>query len=235
MIVFLTSSPCIPNADRAILNPDNGFMDRMRAALPPLPRCLFICSHPDSAYLTDKYAADMDEAFSEAGMPFGSLTVLDSRTDEHAAELVAQSDFIILAGGHVPTQNAYFTHIGLRKLLRGYRGVLMGVSAGSMNGADLVYVQPELDGESTDPAFSRWLPGLGLTCTNILPHYQKVKDWYLDGKRLFEDITYADSYGHAFYALADGSYLYIEHGLEQLLGDTWRISDGQIIQTGWKA
>ena len=66
MTVFLTSSPCVPNADRAILNPDNGFVDRMKKALPEYPRCLFICSHPDSAYLTDKYAADMDEAFSGA-------------------------------------------------------------------------------------------------------------------------------------------------------------------------
>jgi len=233
MIAFLTSSPCIPNADRAILNHDNGFVDHMRAALPEHPRCLFICSHPDSAYLTDKYAGDMDEAFSGAGMPFASLTVLDSRNDEHAAELIAQSDFIILAGGHVPTQNEYFTRIGLRELLNGYQGVLMGVSAGSMNAADMVYVQPEMEGESAQD-FQRWLPGLGLTNVNILPHYQQIKDWYLDGKRLFEDITYADSHGHAFYALVDGSYLWIENGTEKLLGEAWRIADGQISQVGWK-
>jgi len=234
MIAFLTSSPCIPNADRAILNPENGFAQRMRDALPENPRCLFICSHPDSAYLTDKYAADMDEAFSGAGMPFGRLTVLDNRTDMHAAQLIAQSDFIILAGGHVPTQNEYFTHIGLRELLKDYQGVLMGVSAGSMNAADMVYAQPEMEGESVHPDFRRWLPGLGLTQTNLLPHYQQVRDWYLDGKRLFEDITYADSHGHAFYALVDGSYLYIEDGKEELLGEAYRIADGQIAQVGWK-
>ena len=126
MIAFLTSSPCIPNADRAILNPDNGFVERMRAALPDRPRCLFVCSQPDSAYLTDKYAADMDEAFSGAGMGFESLTVLDSRTDARAAELIAASDLIILAGGHVPTQNEYFKRIGLCDLLKQYHGVLMG-------------------------------------------------------------------------------------------------------------
>lgn len=234
MIVFLTSSPCIPNADRAILNPDNGFVDRMRAALPKHPRCLFICSHPDSAYLTDKYAGDMDEAFSGAGISFASLTVLDSRSDAHASELIAQSDLIILAGGHVPTQNEYFARIGLRELLKGYHGVIMGVSAGSMNAADTVYVQPEMEGESISPDFRRWLPGLSLTHTNLLPHYQQVKDWYLDGKRLFEDITYADSHGHAFYALVDGSYLYIENGREELLGESYRIADGQIVQMGWK-
>lgn len=233
MIVFLTSSPCIPNADRAILNPANGFVERMRAALPEHPRCLFVCSHPDSAYLTDKYAADMDEAFSGAGMPFASLTVLDSRTDEHAAELINQSDLIILAGGHVPTQNAYFTRIGMRKLLQGYRGVLMGVSAGSMNAADQVYVQPEMEGESS-PEFKRWTTGLGLTNTNLLPHYQQIRDWYLDGQRLFEDITYKDSFGHAFYALVDGSYLYIQNGEEQMLGEAYRIANGTLVQTGWQ-
>lgn len=234
MIAFLTSSPCVPNADRAILNPDNGFVERIRAALPERPRCLFICSHPDSAYLTDKYAGDMDEAFSGAGMPFASLTVLDSRNDDRAAELIAGSDFIILAGGHVPTQNAYFSRIGLRELLIGYQGVIMGVSAGSMNAADMVYVQPELEGESINPDFQRWLPGLGLTKTNLLPHYQQVKDWYLDGRRLFEDITYPDSHGREFYALVDGSYLYISDGAEQLLGEAYRIADGYCTQVGWK-
>ena len=234
MIAFLTSSPCVPNADRAILNPANGFADRMRAALPQDPKCLFICSHPDSAYLTDKYAADMDEAFSGAGMPFGSLTVLDSRTDHQAAQLIAQSDFIILAGGHVPTQNEYFMRIGLRELLKDYQGVVMGVSAGSMNAADRVYAQPEMEGESSMD-FPRWLSGLGLTNVNILPHYQQIKDWYLDGKRLFEEITYDDSHGHAFYALVDGSYLLIENGAEQLLGEAYRIEDGQISQVGWQA
>lgn len=234
MIAFLTSSPCVPNADRAILNPDNGFVDRMRAALPEHPRCLFVCSHPDSAYLTDKYAGDMDEAFSGAGMSFASLTVLDSRNDDCAAELIAQSDLIILAGGHVPTQNEYFNRIGLRELLSGYQGVLMGVSAGSMNAAANVYAQPEMEGEAMNPAYRRWLPGLGLTDINILPHYQMIKDWMLDGKRLFEDITYADSHGHAFYALVDGSYLYIANGREEMLGDCYRISEGEMEQVGWK-
>ena len=234
MIAFLTSSPCIPNAERAILNPENGFVDRMRAALPEHPRCLFICSHPDSAYLTDKYAGDMNEAFSGAGIPFASLTVLDSRTDDHAEELIAASDLIILAGGHVPTQNAYFSRIGLREMLRDYQGVIMGVSAGSMNATDMVYAQPEMEGESIHPDFKRWLPGLGLTKTNLLPHYQQVKDWYLDGKRLFEEITYPDSFGHAFYALPDGSYLYIEDGKETLLGEAYRIADGHMARIEWK-
>ena len=76
-----------------------------------------------------------------------------------------------------------------------------------MNCADMVYIQPEEPGESV-PEFQRFAPGLGLTGVNILPHYQKVKDNYLDGMRLFEDITYADSMGNCFFALPDNSYFY---------------------------
>jgi len=228
MILFLTSSPCIQNADRALLTPENGFLERMRRALPQSPRCLFICSDPQSYELTDRFACDMKDAFREAQMPFGQFGVLDNRNVVEAEKLIEASDFIILAGGHVPTQNAFFRKVRLSVLLENYPGVIMGVSAGSMNAASIVYAQPELEGESIDPFFHRFLPGLKLTKVKILPHYQQVKDWTLDGKRLFEDITYPDSMGECFYALPDGSYLYQENGAETLYGEVWRISDGKI-------
>lgn len=219
MTLFLTSSPCIPNADRALLNPVNGFVDRLRAALPNHPRVLFICSNPDSYDRTDHYAQDMLDAFSQADMPFGQLGVLDGRNAVEAKRLINASDFIILAGGHVPTQNAFFQNIQLAQLLEDYPGVIMGISAGSMNAAKWVYAQPELEGEAVDPAYERWLPGLGLAQINILPHYQQIRDDLLDGMRLFEDITFADSDQHSFYALVDGSYLYRDEKEEILCGE----------------
>lgn len=230
MTIFLTSSPCIPNADRALLNPANGFVARLRTVLPPRPRCLFICSSPDDPEKTDRYANDMRMAFSEAGMPLGQLGVLDGRNAVEAEALIHASDFIILAGGHVPTQNAFFQKIHLRQLLADYGGTVMGVSAGSMNAASTVYVQPELEGESIDPAFERFVPGLGLTEVKILPHYQQIKDWLLDGKRLFEDITYPDSMGQVFHALPDGSYLFGTGRMQRIFGECYCISDGQISQ-----
>lgn len=230
MILFLTSSPCIPGADRAILNPANGFVDRLRASLPPRPRCLFVASSPDDPEKTDYYANDMRMAFEEAGMPFGQLGVLDGRNAVEAEALIRASDFIILAGGHVPTQNALFQQLGLASLLERYDGVIMGVSAGSMNAASTVYVQPEWEGESIDPAFRRFVPGLGLTDVQLLPHYQQVKDWLLDGRRLFEDITYPDSMGRAFYAMVDGSYLFSTGGMQRIFGECYRIADGAIRQ-----
>lgn len=225
MIVFITSSPYIDGADRAILNPQNEFIDRLRAVLPPNPRALFVCSNPEDHDATCRFAAETAGAFCEAGIAFCSYHVLDGETAEDAAWLVADSDIVILSGGHVPTQNAFFQDIRLADYFQDYGGVVLGISAGSMNLADMVYVQPEEEGES-DPEFERFAPGLDLTDINILPHYQKVKDNILDGLRLYEDITYADSMGCCFFALPDGSYIYQDEDGQLLCGEAYRIQDG---------
>lgn len=225
MTLFITSSPFVDGADRAILSNANNFIDRIRDALPPFPRCLYVCSSPEDRESTCRYGADTFTAFAEAGIPFSGYAILDAYNADQAAELVANSDFIILCGGHVPTQNTFFQEIGLREILEDYPGVIMGISAGSMNSADIVYVQPEEEGESA-PEFERFAPGLGLTEVNVLPHYQKVKDDILDGLRLFEDITYPDSMDHEFFALPDGSYFYQDDECLLLCGEAYRLKDG---------
>ena len=99
-----------------------------------------------------------------------------------------------------------------------------------MNCAETVYAQPEEPGEAISTTYRRFLPGLGITNTMLLPHYQKVKHDMLDGMRLFEDITYADSQGHVFYAIPDGSFLMGKDGRETLYGEAYEIRDGQLRQ-----
>ena len=229
MIAILTSSPCVYMAPRAILNPDNGFLDNLRSCLPEHPRCLFVASAPDDPGFTDRVAEEMAAAFEEAGLPFSQLYKLDRRNQQDAQLLIWKSDLIILSGGHVPTQNAFFHDIRLKELLANYQGVVLGISAGTMNAAQRVYVQPEEPGESV-PEFPRFAEGLGITTVNVLPHYQMVKDNYLDGRRLYEDITFADSWGECFYVFPDGTYLLIEDGQTILYGEAYRLSDGVMEQ-----
>lgn len=230
MNLFITSSPYLDGADRAILNPENHFIDQLREVLPDFPRVLFVASDPQRHDLTCHFGMDTSIAFAQAGVTFSSYTVLDGTNADDAAALVASSDFIVLAGGHVPTQNRFFREIGLRELLEDFDGAVMGISAGSMNLADTVYVQPEEEGEGIDPDFERFAPGLGLTDVNILPHYQKVKDDVLDGLRLFEDISYPDSMGSSFFALPDGSYFYQDDESLLLFGEAYLLRDGVLTQ-----
>ena len=226
MICFLTSRADIRESGE--LNPANGFLEELMRCVPNPCRAVDICSDPNNHDITDHYAAATKERFEKAGLSFRSFRTLDGRNERQAAELVRNSDLLILSGGHVPTQNGFFHKIGLRDLIKGYNGVVIGISAGSMNSAEVVYAQPEEEGEATDPEYQRFLIGLGLTKTMLLPHYQEIKDDTLDGLRLFEDIAYPDSKGKTFYAIPDGSYLFIENGREELRGEAYRISDGDM-------
>ena len=231
MPLFLTSSPCDDAVPAGVALPcifftRNAFVDNLRRHVQPGMRFLAIAAWKDDHARNDEMAATFAGCFAYHGMAFSRTDVLDSRNQADAAALVAAADVILLAGGHVPTQNAFFREIGLRGLLSDRERVIMGVSAGSMNAADVVYAQPEESGEATDPAYQRFIPGLGLTRRNILPHYHMVKDNVIDGLRLFEDVTFADSHGQTFWVLADGSYILADGAGERLHGEAWVIRDG---------
>ena len=229
MTLFVTSAPFIEGAPRAILSNANGFIDRIRGCLPANPSVVFVCSDPKDHEGTCQFAAITTAAFAEAGIAFGSYQVLDGTTVHKAYGMIAHCDFVVLSGGHVPTQNAFFRKIRLRHLLHNFQGTVMGISAGSMNMAGTVYMQPEEEGESV-PEFKRFAPGLALTPVNILPHYQKAKDYIIDGKRLYEDVTFADSMGHEFFMLPDNSYFYQDNQGLLLCGKAYRLRDGIVEQ-----
>ena len=223
MICFLTSRTDTPTGE---LNPANHFIEEMRRCFPDSCRALDICSNPDGWVSMDYYSGLIRTSFEDEGFRFESFRTLDSRNEEKAEALVRDSNFIILSGGHVPTQNAFFRKIGLRELMKDYDGIVVGISAGSMNSADVVYSQPEEEGEAVDPDYRRFLTGLNLTKVMLLPHYQDEKDVVLDGLRVFEDVAYPDSMGRTFYAIPDGSYLFIDSGREELRGEAYMIRDG---------
>ena len=228
MICFLTSRMDAPDTGK--LNPANHLIEELRLRFPNPCRALSICSDPDGWDETDYYAALTRKMFEDGGFPFERFSVLDSRNENLAAKLVGESNLLILSGGHVPTQNLFFNWIGLRSLLKDFDGVVIGISAGSMNSADVVYAQPEEEGEAVDPAYQRFLAGLALTKIKLLPHYQENRDCVLDGLRIYEDIACPDSMGKTFYAIPDGSYLYLGAGREELRGEAYRIKDGRITQ-----
>ena len=229
MICFLTSRMDVPDTGK--LNSANLFIEELRLRFPNPCRALDICSDPDSWDIMDYYAALTKKMFEDAGFAFEQFYTLDSRNEGLAAKLVWESNFLILAGGHVPTQNHFFDKIRLRGLLKNYEGIVIGISAGSMNSADVVYALPEQEGEAIDPAYQRFLTGLNLTKTNLIPHYQENKDYVLDGLRIYEDIACFDSRGRTFYAIPDGSYLFVDAGKkEELRGEAYMVRDGFIRQ-----
>ena len=247
MVLFLTSSPTgtyrsEEAPDFRGLNPANKMVDRLRQYWVDDARCLMISAFPDQYSVNDRMRRDFEGILADTGLSTACLDLCDLRNGREMADRLHAYDFVLLGGGHVPTENAFFSEIGLAESFTGFEGIVMGISAGSMNCARIVYAEPELSGEALDPSYRRFLPGLGLTEYNVLPHYNAVRNDRVDGLRLLEDIACPDSMGRTFYALVDGAYLFQTRrpaddddgpGMEihaEICGEAYRIRDGRMEQ-----
>ena len=233
MKLFMTSSPM--GAYRSTeaptfkgLDPSNGLVDELISYWGENSHCLLISAFPDEYTVNDRMRADIERIFRETGLSIEYMDICDRRNGVEIISQLSQYDMVILGGGHVPTEKDFFDEIGLRNALQNWDGIVMGISAGSMNCADMVYAQPEMPGEAVDPSYQKFIRGLGLTDINVLPHYQAVKDDWVDDLRLMEDITYPDSYGRTFYAIVDGSYVLQTEDRKEIRGEAYRIADGKI-------
>lgn len=207
----------------------NGFLDKLQEIWPSNAKVLIIAASPKDHEKNDDVCELYRQVLEMSNLNALSVNICDSRNVDIIEEII-DADVIFLSGGHVPTQNAFFKQIGLKEKLKSYNGIIIGWSAGSMNCAETVYAGPELEGEAIDPNYERWISGLGLTKINIFPHFQNLRDEWLDGMRVIEDITFADSVGHEIIAMNDGTYIVVEDGKETLFGEAYQIKDKEMIQ-----
>ena len=233
MKLFMTSSPM--GAYRSMeppafkgLDPANGLVEELVSYWRADSRCLLISAFPEEFSVNDRMRADFERIFRETGLSLKCMDLCDRRGGRDIVSKLGSYDMVILGGGHVPTEKAFFDEIGLRDALQCWDGIVMGISAGSMNCAEMVYAQPEMPGEAVDPSYQKFIQGLGLTDVNVLPHYQAVKNDRVDGLRLMEDITYPDSIGRTFYAIVDGSFVLQTECRKEIRGEACRIADGKL-------
>ncbi len=207
----------------------NGILDLIKKLTPKQENFVFVASTEFNYEATDIYAKVTFESFQKT-FPFINYTILDGRTKNNARKIIENADFIFLCGGHVPTQNKFFKNINLREIIKNTNALIVGGSAGSMNCADVVYAQPELEGESTDPNYKKYIQGLGLTNISILPHFEQRSNWSLDGKDLLKDISIPDSKIRPFIAYSDGAYIYDNEKTQIMYGKAYLFDNGSFQQ-----
>ena len=194
MILFLTGNTFRDRTgceDKSEMIPDNHLIDEMRKVFPDPCRALYFCDDYDDeeeGAWFDWLSGDIRDGFEYSGFQFESFICVDGRNASRAEDLIRQANFIILGGGHTPSQNRFFKGIGLADLRKAYDGVIWAISAGSMNCAETVYAAPEEDGEAIDPGYERFLTGLGFTKTTLLPHYNYWKNRTLDDLNYINEI-----------------------------------------------
>ena len=205
----------------------NKILENFKKYIKKYDNFLFIASIENNNENND-FRFELTKQSFNSTLPFKNYFLLDGRTKNKAKELIANADFILLTGGHVPTQNQFFNNINLKELLKNYDGVICGISAGSMNCADTVYSPPELEGEAINPKFKRYLKGLNLTDINIFPHFNHTKNILIDGKHTLNDILLPDSFKKEIIAYSDGTYILINNNISTIYGTAYLIKNGKI-------
>ena len=213
MVTFLTSDPLYEDGEISILNEANGFVEVLRQYWDGPLKCLFIASDPTDHKSNDENQLRYGSAIEDSGLEVACFDLLDDRFLDMADEQICGYDMIMLCGGHVPTERSWFEKIELKKHLEYFDGILIGISAGSMNSAEEVFALPELEGETEDPEYDWFFEGLGFAKTSIIPHFQAIYDTVLDGKEIIDDIAVSYSHGKNFLGIVDGSFVVIEDGV----------------------
>ncbi len=208
---------------------ENHILDNFKKHIKKYDNFLFVASSENDFERTEMYAKLVFESFDKT-LPFKNYQILDGRTKADAEKLVLGADFIFLCGGHVPSQNSFFNNINLKDVIHRTKGVVCGGSAGSMNAAEIVYAQPELDGETQDPNFQKYIPGLALTSINIMPHFDENSEDMLDGLHVFKDIMLPDSKVRPFVGFPDESYILQTSKGATLYGKGYYIANGTCYQ-----
>lgn len=208
----------------------NHFIDRLKIASPKIKTFVFVASNPDGAQKTDKYANNVVKSLNLDGFGIDNLIVVDHRFNGDIAKTIKSADVVFLGGGNVPKQNNYFKEIKLKQILKDFKGVLIGQSAGSMNCSELVYTQPEENEEFEDKDYQRILSGLGLVDFTLMPHMNFANEVDYEGHPTVMQMCLEDSYKIPHFGICDYGFIEIQGEDAVAYGKTLLIKNGQCVE-----
>lgn len=153
-----------------------------------------IASDFNSYKMTDYFWSIFYDMFCNAGLEFENSIVIDSRmTPEMAKEYIKNADVVWISGGDTPTEYKYIKEYGLDEVLEEYDGLVIGMSAGTLNLAQTV-ICPICNGHDEQVIYD----GLGLVDITVISHY--------DMKEVPQEIIEL-SMKHEIYLMEDGSHI----------------------------
>lgn len=179
---------------------DNKFLKNMKESIKDCNKFVIIASDPDNYELNDNYLKLDTEILALSGLQFKESVVLDNRNKEDIGNILKNSSLIFLSGGNTFRQNMFLNTINLKDYIKETDACIVGISAGAINSAEIVFSSPENEEDLTR---STILKGLDLTTINIEPHFD------LDNPNKIQmDSIIKESNNRIIYGLPDKSYIF---------------------------
>lgn len=195
---------------------DNNFLKNMKESINNYNKFVIIASDPDNYEQNDEYLKLDVEALALSGLYFKENVILDNRNKEEIGNVLNNSSLIFLSGGDTLQQNIFFNEINLKEYIKKTAACIVGISAGAINSAKIVFNSPEDEKDLTNPTI---LQGLDLTTINVEPHFDCDKL----GK-IQMDAILKESNNRVIYGIPDKSYIFNN----KIYGKCYRIYKGNI-------
>ena len=198
--------------------PERRFTDEIARRLEkelPVRRCIvFITARPVEYQQNDEDSAGMHGMFVDYGIGFERFCVVDARMDPADAQKWAREAdcFFLMGGGVCAEQMQLMREKGIYDIVRDGPGMVLGVSAGSMNmGKTTVDIW-----ESLEP-----YEGLGFADITMIGHFD-----YNDTERLRLETEV--SMERPVCAMEDESAIFIRNGKVDIIGMIHKVENGNI-------
>lgn len=207
----------------------NEILTNLKKYIKQNKRIVWIANNPKNCEENDARTLVCFESFKLSGFDFEEKIVLDKRNFKKAKDIILGADLLILAGGKCVCQKQFFEKIKLKKLLKQFDGLTIGLSAGSMNLCSTVANFPE---ELADLKEKRWLKGLGVIDKIIIPHFDGENLKYqieCNEIDLINDYVLPMSHKRSLIGIPNDSYYLIDNdGKVAQFGKIYDITNGEV-------
>ncbi len=178
----------------------------------------FVASEFEEIYeKTDWYCDYFLKMFAKWGITFECVKVVDGRMSAKLAQTtIKEADVIWLSGGDTPKQYTYLNSYGLLPCIRQHKGIIIGMSAGSINMAKTAICTLTC-GHNKQEIYE----GLGLVDFSIEPHLDKEN---ISTELLELSETYQ------IYGMCDNSAIICKENKTSYLGDVFLIDKQKVTQ-----
>lgn len=173
---------------------------------------VFIASSFDNYERNDIKHKELVKLFNDINIKFNSIYLIDNRIDSNKSkELIKKSDIIFLMGGDPKKEMDSIIEYDLVSDIKTKEGIIIGVSAGSMNQITNVIYKDEIDNNILIK-----YKGLGFFDTNIYPHVD------INNKEYLQEIFEVSKYGKIL-CLPNSSFIRIENNKVDIIGEYYYI------------
>lgn len=182
---------------------------------------VFIATTFDDYEKNDLYYNNLIKHFKNIDITFSKAYLIDNRVDKDLAkDYILKSNIIFLMGGDAKKQIDSVKEYDLFEILKSKEGIILGVSAGSMNQSSRVVYKNDYNNYVIED-----YEGLGYIDINIYPHLDFNNIDYL--KEVFEVSNYTKTV-----ALPNDSFIRIENNNIDFVGEYYTIQNSKITMPG---